>query len=125
MSAVDRGWQIAEGSSVQLLFNPRSNSLTVQAKADYIERDMMLATNLRLNANNRSDSLAMYLSAEDLYIGALHMPNLSVTGGAEANRVRLTAGFRDAAERVSGMIGMHADFARATARRAPAWCMWA
>ncbi len=112
MSAVDRGWQIAEGSSVQLLFNPRSNSLTVQARADYIERDMMLATNLRLNANNRSDSLAMYLSAEDLYIGALHMPNLSVTGGAEANRVRLTAGFRDAAERVSGMIGMHADFAR-------------
>lgn len=112
MSAVDRGWQIAEGSSVQLLFNPRSNSLTVQARADYIERDMMLATNLRLNANNRSDSLAMYLSAEDLYIGALHMPNLSVTGGAEANRVRLTAGFRDAAERVSGMIGMRADFAR-------------
>lgn len=112
MKAIAEGWQIAEGSSVQMLFNPVSNSLTVQARSDYIERDMLLATNLRLNANNLSDSLAMYLNADDLYIGSLHMPNFSVTGGAQQSRVKLTAGFRDARQQLSGMLGLSARFSR-------------
>lgn len=112
MKAIAEGWQIAEGSSVQMLFNPVSNSLTVQARSDYIERDMLLATNLRLNANNLSDSLAMYLNADDLYIGSLHMPNFSVTGGAQQSRVKLTAGFRDGGQQLSGMLGLSAHFSR-------------
>ncbi len=112
MEAIDQGWQIAEGSSVQMLFNPVSNSFTMQARSDYIERDMVLATNLRLNANNRSDSLAMYLNADDLYIGSMHMPNFSVTGGAHHSRVKLTAGFSDARQQLSGMLGLSARFTR-------------
>ncbi|MDE6861496.1 MAG: translocation/assembly module TamB, partial [Alistipes sp.] len=112
MNAIADGWQIAEGSSVQMLFNPVSNSLTVQARSDYIERNMMLATNLRLNANNLSDSLSMYLNADDLYIGSLHMPNFSVTGGAQHSRIKLTAGFRDARQQLSGMLGLSAGFSR-------------
>lgn len=112
IAAVDRGWQIAEGSSVQMLFNPVSNSFTMQARSDYIERDMVLATNLSLNANNLSDSLAMYLNADDLYIGSLHMPNFSITGGAHHSRIKLTAGFRDARQQVSGMLGLSARFTR-------------
>ncbi len=112
MRAIADGWQIAEGSSVQMLFNPVSNSLSVQARSDYIERDMMLATNLRLNANNLSDSLSMWLNADDLYIGALHMPNFSITGGAQHSRVKLTAGFSDARQQLSGMLGLSARFSR-------------
>lgn len=112
MNAIADGWQIAQGSSIQMLFNPVSNSLTVQARSDYIERDMMLATNLRLNANNLSDSLSMYLNADDLYLGSLHMPNFSVTGGAQHSRVKLTAGFRDARQQLSGMLGLSARFSR-------------
>ena len=55
----------------------------------------MLATRLSVNASNRGDSLAVYASAEDLYAGVLHLPHLSLTGGAEQGRVQLSAGFDD------------------------------
>jgi len=99
--AVSTGLQIADGSSLQLLFNPASDQLSLKAASEYIERRRMLATRLSVNASNRGDSLAVYASAEDLYAGVLHLPRLSLTGGARQNRVQLSAGFDDTLRRMN------------------------
>ncbi len=81
--AITAGLQVADGSSMQLLFNPASDQLSLKATSEYIERKRMLATRLSVNASNRGDSLTVYASAEDLYAGVLHLPGLSLTGGAK------------------------------------------
>lgn len=109
--AVSAGLQVADGSSLQLLFNPASDKLSLKATSEYIERRRMLATRLNINASNRGDSLAVYASAEDLYAGVLHLPRLSLTGGAKQGRVQLSAGFDDTLRRVSGLLGLRAEVA--------------
>ena len=107
--AVAAGLQIADGSSMQLLFNPASDQLSFRASSDYVERRRMLATRLTVNASNQGDSLTLYASAEDLYAGQLHLPHLSLTGGARQGRVEVSTGFTDTVRRVSGLIGLHAE----------------
>lgn len=109
--AVSAGLQVADGSSLQLLFNPASDKLSLKATSEYIERRRMLATRLNINASNRGDSLAVYASAEDLYAGVLHLPRLSLTGGAKQGRVQLSAGFDDTLRGVSGLLGLRAEVA--------------
>ena len=109
--AVAAGLQIADGASMQLLFNPASDQFSLKASAEYIERRRMLATRLSVNALNRGDSLALYASAEDLYAGMLHLPQLSLTGGAKQGRVELSAGFNDTTRRASGLVGLRARVA--------------
>lgn len=107
--AIAAGLQIADGSSMQLLFNPASDKLSLKATSEYIERERMLATRLSVNALNRGDSLTVYASAEDLYAGPLHLPYLSLTGGAKQGRVQLSTGFTNTQNKVSGLIGIRAE----------------
>lgn len=106
--AVSPGLQVADGSLLRLLFNPASNKLSFRAQSEYIERKRMLVTRLNINASNQGDSLAVYASAEDLYAGAIHLPHLSVTGGAKQGQVQLSAGFNDTIRRFSGLLGFRA-----------------
>ena len=109
--AVSPGLQIADGSSLQLLFNPASDQLSLRADSEYIERRRLLATRLNINASNRGDSLTVYASAEDLYAGALHLPRFSMTGGAKQNRMQLSTGFEDTLHRFSGLLSVRAEAA--------------
>ena len=106
--AIVPGLQIADGSSLKLLFNPASDQLSLRAASEYVERRRMLATRLNINASNRGDSLTVYASAEDLYAGVLHLPHLSVTGGAKQGKVQLSTGFTDTVSKASGLIGIRA-----------------
>ncbi len=106
--AVSPGLQIADGSSLRLLFNPASDQLSLKATSEYIERDRMLATRLNVNASNRGDSLTVYASAEDLYAGVVHLPHLSMTGGAKKGQVQISAGFNDTTRHASGLLGIRA-----------------
>lgn len=109
--AVAPGLQIADGSMLRLLFNPASNKLSFRASSEYVERKRLLATRLNVNASNQGDSLAVYASAEDLYAGALHLPHLSVTGGAKQGLVQLSTGFNDTVRKISGLVGVRAGIA--------------
>lgn len=111
IDAVASGLQIADGSSLQLLFNPASDQLSLKATSEYIERKQLLATRLNITASNRGDSLAVYASAEDLYAGALHLPHLSVMGGAKQGRMQLSTGFEDTVRKLSGLLSLRAQIA--------------
>ncbi|MEG0498955.1 MAG: hypothetical protein RR522_03675, partial [Alistipes sp.] len=105
VDALSRGLQIADGSQLQLLFNPAGDKLSLKVTSEYVERDQLLATKLNVNLSNRGDSLSLYAGAEDFYLGALHLANLSVMGGAREGRLQLNAGFHDSIRHVSGLFG--------------------
>lgn len=111
--AVSAGLQIADGSTLQLLFNPASDQLSLQVNSEYVERRRMLATRLTVNASNVGDSLAVYASAEDLYAGVLHLPHLALSGGAKQGNLQLSAGFSDTTRRASGLLSLWAGLADA------------
>lgn len=111
MDAIAQGLQLADGSRLQLLFNPASDQLALTAASDFIERNRLLATKIRVNATNRGDSLALYAASEDFYLGMLHLQNLSVTGGAQEGRLQLTTGFNDTTEHFSGLFSIAASLA--------------
>ena len=108
VDAITAGLQIAKDTKLQLLFNPYHDKLSLQLNSDYIEQDQMLATRLSVNIGNRGDSLTMYASAEDFYLGGVHLPTLSVTGGARAGAIKLYTAFRDTTNNSSGSIGLWA-----------------
>ena len=118
--AVAAGLQIADGSSLRLLFNPASDQLSLKVSSEYVERRRMLATRLSVNASSRNDSLVLYASAEDLYAGVLHLPHLSVTGGAKQGRIQLSAGFVDTTDKASGLIGVRVGPAEPDSLHGPA-----
>jgi len=110
-NAIADGLQIADGSSLRLMFNPASDHLSLQIGSDYIERKNLLATNLHVNASNNKDSLTMYASADHLYMGVIRLPQVSLSGGAKAGRVQLTTGFNDTTRHSSARIGVEASVA--------------
>lgn len=109
--AISAGLQVADGTSLRLLFNPASDKLSLRASSQYIERRRMLATRLNINASNQGDSLNLYASTEDLYVGGMHFPHLSVTGGAKQGRVFVSAGFNDTVSHVSALLSLRAEVA--------------
>lgn len=106
--AIVSGLQIADSSSLSLIFNPASDYLSLKARSTYIEQKNLLAARLNVNASTAGDSLIFYASAEDLYTGLLHLPNLSLTGGAKRGRVQVSAGFNDTTRHASGLLGVRA-----------------
>ena len=119
LNAISEGLQLAPGSKLNFMMNPTLNHLTLRAESDYLERGKLLATKLNVNVTNQGDSLAMYLSTEDLYSGMLHLPQLLVSGGAKNDRLSLSAGFDDKADRRSGMMALMAQLRREKKTGAP------
>ena len=110
--AILSGLQIADNTELSFMFNPDNDRFTLRLTSDYIERNNMMATKINLNANNSYDSLALYLRSEDLYLRQFNMPDLSVQAGAKNNHVSLSAGFNNAAQSVSALLGVDAVIAR-------------
>lgn len=106
--AVSSGLQIAEGSSLNLTFNPANDRLSFRATSDYIERRNLLAIKLNVNARNTNDSLVVSADAENFYAAGLHLPGLQVSGGAKGGQVELSTGFADTARHFSGLFGVRA-----------------
>ena len=119
LNAISSGLQLARGSTLNFVMNPSSNHLALRAESDYIERKKMLATRLNVNITNQGDSLAMYMSSEDLYAGPVHLPRLSIMGGAKNNSVLLSAGFNEGNDTLSGTMALRADLKREAGTNMP------
>lgn len=119
LDAISDGLQLAQGSQLNFVMNPASNHIMLRAESDYLERGKLLVTKLNVNVTNQGDSLAMYLHSDDLYSGVLHLPHLSVMGGAKHNRVSLSAGFDDMADSLSGVVAIRAQLQRVEPSNAP------
>lgn len=112
LNAISEGLQLAPGSKFNFILNPSDNVISMRAESDYLERGRLLATRLKMNMVNQGDSLALYLTSEDLYAGGMHTPQLTVMGGAKNDRMHLSAGFDDPADSLSGMLSLWARVGR-------------
>lgn len=112
LDAVSDGLQLAPGSKLNFMLNPADNVISLRAESDYLEKGRLLATRLKMNMVNQGDSLALYLTSEDLYAGGMHMPQLSMMGGAKNDRMHVSAGFDDPADSLSGMLSLWARAGR-------------
>ncbi len=119
LNAISEGLQLARGSHLNFVMNPSSNHLSLRAESDYVERNKLLATRLNVNVTNQGDSLAMYVVSDDLYAGPLHLPRLSVMGGAKNNRVLLSAGFNEGNDSLSGVVVVQAHLTREAVTNMP------
>lgn len=87
------GLEIAQGSSLAFLFNPRRNDFTLSAHSDYILQRNMYVGNLSVECHNQADSVSIYASAEQFGVGTLDLPNFSVIGGIRNNRISVATRF--------------------------------
>lgn len=110
--AISRGLQIADNSQINILLDPVRERFMMRANTDYIERDRLLATTLRMNVTNEGDSLAVKMTAGDFYLGTLHVPELTLHGAARNNRISLCGDFVDTLRTYSGSIGVTATIRR-------------
>ncbi|MBP3290523.1 MAG: translocation/assembly module TamB domain-containing protein [Alistipes sp.] len=117
LDAIASGLQLARGSRLDFTMNPATNHLMLRAESDYIERNKLLVTELNMNLSNQGDSLSVYLASEELFAGALHLPQLSLMGGAKNDRVLLSGVMHS--DSLSGVVGLIAsiDQDSVTARR--------
>ena len=112
LNAISDGLQLAPGSKFNFILNPADNVISLRAESDYVERGRILATRMKMNMVNQGDSLALFLTSEDLYAGGMHTPQLTMMGGAKNDRMTVSAGFDDPADSLSGMLSLWARVGR-------------
>ena len=118
LDAVAGGLVIAPDTEMAIMFNPKSNNLSLQGSSEALEYSGIILANARWDINNKDsrDSLSVRVNSEGLYIGARPlMPNLNLVGGARENRISVTAGFSqesDGSSNNAAMLGLSAKFSR-------------
>ena len=117
LGCITDGLEMAEGSKVEMLVSPSDNRFLMQASSDYIMHTNYLATSIDVKADNRGDSLAVSLAAEDFYAGAFHFLGVDVDGGAKDNDIRLRANFADSLRDLKGELAANAKISRKNNRR--------
>lgn len=116
--AVAEGLQIADGTSLNFMFNPVNEEFSLRAKSDYLEYNDIFAAGLNVNAGNKGDSLSLYVTSEDLYVKRLYIPNLRVQGGARNHNISLSTRFANKEEDYSAMLGLRTMMTRTRNGRA-------
>lgn len=111
------GIEVAEGTTIEMLMNPVENRFLLRGSSDFVSRNRYLATGLRLNAGNRSDSLTMSLVADDFYVGVLHVSELDLRGGVNDNKAELYGTFADTLRDFRGEISADAVVSRKNGAR--------
>ncbi len=117
LGCITDGLEMAEGSKVEMLVSPSDNRFLMRASSEYLMHKNYLATNIDVKAGNASDSLAMSLSAEDLYAGAFHFSGVGVKGGAKDNNIQIDAMFADSLRDLQGELSANAKISRKNNRR--------
>ncbi len=113
MEAIVADLVIAPDTEATLMLNPGTNLLSLQASSETLDYGGVLMANYKLDINNRSDSLSMWLNSSGIYMGSrLIMPDFSLSGGAQRNRITLSAGFRDKNDEESALLGIRAQVSR-------------
>lgn len=103
---------IADNSSLNVMVNPFSKRFSMRLESDYIQHNSLAATGLSINASNDNDSLSLYATAADIFMGRTSFSSYTLMAGARDNVVELSTGFRDLASATSATLGMQVRFDR-------------
>lgn len=112
------GLEIANGSKLNFFFNPYIDQFSLRATSDYILTNSMEIDKMELDSRNHSDSLSMFLTADNFFAGGFNMPNFSVMGGIRNNVITLGGRFVDNENKINILLRTTTTFER-TASGAP------
>lgn len=104
--------QLAQGTNMLLMFNPAAKQLSLSLKSDYIEQERFFVSNLDVNSHNQGDSLIVYMRSDEIFVGALRLPNLSILGGAKNNSFNLSARFADKERGTNALVGFNSHLTK-------------
>ena len=102
LACLTNGVEVAEGTTLQLFMNPSENRFLMRGISDFISRNNIMATELKLNAGNAKDSLSMSLGTKDMYLGSMRLNNMQFHGGVKDNVLDIRGIFADT---VGGLRG--------------------
>ncbi len=109
-NAISSGFNVADNSTASVMINPFSERFSMRLSSDFIEHNNIAATGLSLNASNDNDSLSLYATASELFLGGTSLPNYTLMGGARNNILEFSTGFRDARSSRSATVGLNVTF---------------
>ncbi len=108
--AIAEGFNVADNTSFNFMVNPYAERFSMRLKSDYIEHNNLAATQINLNASNDNDSLSLYATASDVFMGRRSFSSYTMMVGARNNVVELSTGFRDAATSSLATLGLRGTF---------------
>ena len=117
LGCITEGWEMADGSKVEMLVSPSDNRFLMRASSEYLMHPNYLVTNIDVKAGNKSDALAVSLAAEDFYAGAFHFSGVDVDGSAKDNNIHFSAKFADSLRDLRGQLAANAKISRKDNRR--------
>ena len=117
LGCITDGMEMAEGSKIEMLVSPVDNRFVMRASSQYMMHRNYLATNIDVKAGNASDSLAVTLSADDLYAGMFHFSGVELSGGAKDNAINMDAMFADSTRDLHGEVSATMRVSRSGAGR--------
>lgn len=103
---------IAEGSSINFIFNPYLDQINFKVKSDYITSRDFLIEELYADSHNQYDSLTLYTTAKNIAIGNNFFPNIEVVGDIHHNVITLGAHYQNPNNNSSALINTTTTFAR-------------
>ena len=90
------GLQLSQGTHLSFLFNPESDVFSLRLDSELIENEKFFVSDLKASCRNQADSISLFVTAADVYVKGLYMPDFSMIGGAKENRINLATRFNDA-----------------------------
>ncbi len=108
--AISSGLNVADNTSFNMMVNPFSERFSLRLNSDYLEHNDLAVTGLNINASNDKDSLSLYATAADLFMGRNSLSSATLMAGARNNVVELSTGFRDSLASMSATLGMRVKF---------------
>ncbi|MFI3277360.1 MAG: translocation/assembly module TamB domain-containing protein [Rikenellaceae bacterium] len=114
--STNRVIQIAEGSKLELTYNPQYRAFDIGVKSQYIEINSLLAIGLDVSSRSQSDSLALQGKIHELLIGTSLFDNFKLRGGAKSSAINLEASYRDTINDTSAKIDLRTRLSRELGR---------
>ncbi len=106
------GLELAEGTQLLFTFNPEIDKFYLNVDSKFIQKENLYLENIGLACHNDSDSITLYVKADDIMVEGIEMPEFKLMGGVRNNLLRLSLGFKDTMYRASARVNTTALFGR-------------
>ncbi len=108
------GFNIAEDTRAELMFNPNTERLSIEAKSNFIEYDKFLVTKLDLKGDNytKNDSLSLVFITDELMFPGFSLPSSSIYAQAAAGNARVRTQISNPKHEFGLSLDMDAGFGR-------------
>ncbi len=108
------GFSIAQGTEVNVVFDPKTEDFRIDANSDYIEYSDFFVTRLGFKADNTTERGAVNLvfTTEDLYLPKYRMPSNNISARIQNDTINVRARLSDGASDLSASLDMQSLLSR-------------